>query len=126
MTQQSKSHDEKPLILIAEDNDSNYALISIILKEDYNIIRVANVVETVKLLEHKHPRVILIDLNAPQIGLEVTRKIRELDKKLPIIALTTFASDSDKKQAMKAGCNGFLTKPVNAEELRMMIKCYIK
>lgn len=127
MAQQTEYNDEKPLILIAEDNDSNFLLVSIMLKKDYTIVRASNGIEAIKLFEEKHPRLILMDMKMPKMdGLEATCKIREQDKKLPIIALTAFAFDSDKEQAMKAGCNGFLTKPVNAEELRMMIKCYVK
>ncbi|MEG0500055.1 MAG: response regulator [Rikenellaceae bacterium] len=121
------STDEKPLILVAEDNDSNYLLVSIMLKKEYTIIRAINGIEAIKLFEEQHPRLILMDMKMPKMdGLEATAKIREQDKKLPIIALTAFAFDSDKEKAMKAGCNGFLTKPVNAEELRLMIRCYVK
>lgn len=78
-------------ILIAEDNDSNYSLVKHILKE-YQITRVVN-------------------------GVEATRKIRELNPIIPIIALTANAFDADRVSAMEAGCNAFLTKPLKKEEL---------
>ena len=50
-------------------------------------------------------------------GLEAVRKIREFDTKVPIIALTAYAFDSDRASAMEAGCNAFLTKPLNKSQL---------
>lgn len=127
MQPQINNTEEKPTILVAEDNDSNYLLITIMLKKEYNIIRAVNGQEAVKLFEKKNPKLILMDIKMPIMdGLEATSTIRLRSRTIPIIALTAFAFDGDKDRAIKTGCNGFLTKPVNAEELRMIIRCYIK
>ena len=55
-------------------------------------------------------------------GLEATRTIRKTDPHTPIIALTAFAFDSDKSKALEAGCNDYLSKPIQAATLKAKIK----
>ncbi len=113
-----KHINEKELkILIAEDNDSNYSLVKHILKE-YQITRVVNGVEAVEKVRNEKFDIVLMDMKMPIMGgLEATRKIRELNPLIPIIALTANAFDADRVSAMEAGCNAFLTKPLKKEEL---------
>lgn len=113
-----KGINEKELqILIAEDNDSNYSLVKHILKE-YQITRVVNGVEAVGKVRDEKFDIVLMDMKMPIMGgLEATRKIRELNPLIPIIALTANAFDADRASAMEAGCNAFLTKPLKKEEL---------
>ena len=104
-------------ILIAEDNDSNYSLVKHILKE-YQITRVVNGVEAVEKVRSDKFDIVLMDMKMPIMGgLEATRKIRELNPVIPIIALTANAFDSDRIDAIEAGCNAFLTKPLKKEHL---------
>ena len=104
-------------ILIAEDNDSNYSLVKHILKE-YQITRVVNGVEAVEKVRSNNFDIVLMDMKMPIMGgLEATRKIRELNPIIPIIALTANAFDTDRVDAMEAGCNAFLTKPLKKEQL---------
>ena len=104
-------------ILLAEDNDSNYMLVKSILK-DYHLNRVCNGIDAVRnVLDGKYDFVIM-DMKMPIMGgLEATRKIREFNSGIPIIALTANAFDSDRVSAMEAGCNAFLTKPVKKHQL---------
>ncbi|QIU94905.1 hybrid sensor histidine kinase/response regulator [Bacteroides faecium] len=113
-----KNINEKELqILIAEDNDSNYSLVKHILKE-YQITRVVNGVEAVEQVRNDKFDIVLMDMKMPIMGgLEATKKIRELNPVIPIIALTANAFDADRASAMEAGCNAFLTKPLKKEEL---------
>lgn len=55
-------------------------------------------------------------------GLAATTKIRELDKKIPIIAVTAYAFDSDRRNAMAAGCDSFISKPISIVELKSKLK----
>lgn len=104
-------------ILIAEDNDSNYLLVKHILKE-CQITRVVNGVEAVEKVRSDKFDIVLMDMKMPIVGgLEATRKIRELNPVIPIIALTANAFDADRVDAMEAGCNAFLTKPLRKEQL---------
>ena len=104
-------------ILIAEDNDSNYLLVQQILK-NYDVTRVLNGAEAVQAVRDGNFDLVLMDMKMPVMGgLEATRRIREFDPEMPIIALTANAFDSDRTLAMEAGCNAFLTKPLKKSEL---------
>ena len=110
--------DKKELkILIAEDNDSNYTLVQHILN-NYNLTHVQNGVEAVNKVREEEFDLILMDMKMPVMGgLEATRKIREFNQKIPIIALTANAFDSDRVSALDAGCNEFLAKPIKKSQL---------
>lgn len=112
-------------ILIAEDNDSNYLLASIILKKQYEVCRAHNGAEAVTLVQEWQPDIVLMDWKMPiMTGLEATIKIRESNTTIPIIALTAYAFTSDRQQALEAGCNEFLTKPINIKELTTILSQY--
>ncbi|UAK44263.1 response regulator [Bacteroides nordii] len=104
-------------ILIAEDNDSNYLLVRHILK-DYNLTRALDGADAVWKARNESFDLILMDMKMPVMGgLEATRRIREFNAKVPIIALTANAFDSDKGSAIEAGCNAFLAKPLSKKQL---------
>ncbi len=114
---QTENPEEKIKILIAEDNDSNYSLVFHILK-DYDLTRVENGVEAIEKIRYEKFNLVLMDLKMPIMGgLEATRKIREFNTEIPIIALTANAFDSDRSNAIEAGCNDFLAKPVKKKQL---------
>lgn len=104
-------------ILIAEDNDSNYLLVRHILK-DYNLTRALDGADAVWKARNESFDLILMDMKMPVMGgLEATRRIREFNAKVPIIALTANTFDSDKGSAIEAGCNAFLAKPLSKKQL---------
>ncbi len=104
-------------ILLAEDNDSNYLLVKNILK-GFNLCRVCNGIEAVQCVLEGTFDFVIMDMNMPIMGgLEATRKIREFNINIPIVALTANAFDSDRVSALEAGCNAFLTKPVKKSQL---------
>lgn len=103
-------------ILVAEDNDSNYMLMTYILKKYFEFFRARNGQEAVELAISDKPDLVLMDIKMPVMdGLEATRKIKAECPDIPIIALTANAFDSDCQLAIDAGCDNFLPKPVNAE-----------
>ena len=111
----SEGSDRKLKILVAEDNDSN--LVRNILK-DYDLLRVTNGVEAVEEIRNGKFDFVLMDLKMPVMdGLVATRKIREFNSDIPIVALTANAFDTDRASAMDAGCNAFLPKPVKRKQL---------
>ena len=113
-------------ILVAEDNDSNYVLMNYILKKHYDYFRARNGQEAVELAESEKPDLILMDIKMPVMdGLEATRQIKGKNPDLPIIAVTANAFDSDRHAAFEAGCNDFISKPVNAEKCLQTIAKYI-
>ena len=113
-------------ILIAEDNDSNFVLMSYILKKYYQLERAKNGQEAVEMVDKNQYDIVLMDIKMPVMnGLEATKAIKEKHPDLPILALTANAFDSDRQLAMDAGCNDFLSKPVSSEECLETIKRYI-
>lgn len=113
-------------ILVAEDNDSNFILMTYILKRDYQFKRAKNGKEAVEMANEGGFDLVLMDIKMPIMdGLEATAKIKEAHPELPVIALTANAFDSDRKMAMEAGCSDFLSKPVNAEKCLKTIQNYI-
>ncbi len=113
-------------ILIAEDNDSNFVLMSYILKKYYQFERAKNGQEAVEMVDKNQYDIVLMDIKMPIMnGLEATKAIKEKHPDLPILALTANAFDSDRQLAIDAGCNDFLSKPVSSEECLETIKRYI-
>lgn len=114
-------------ILIAEDTDSNYILTKAILGKEYHLERAKDGMEAVNMFVEINPDIILMDMKMPNLGgLDATKIIRELSPTVPIIALTAFAYDHDRKAAFDAGCNDFLTKPFTQEGLKETIKRWVK
>lgn len=113
-------------ILVAEDNDSNFILMTYILKRFYQFQRAKNGQEAVDKVNEGCFDLVLMDIKMPVMdGLEATAKIKEAHPELPVIALTANAFDSDRQLALKAGCDDFLSKPVSSEKCLAMIEKYI-
>ena len=107
-----------PLILVAEDEDSNYELVRIVLTKRYRLLRAHNGIEAVTLCEDEHPDRILMDIRMPDMnGLDATRIIKEVNHDIPIIALSAYAFDENIREAKAAGCDEFLAKPFRVEDL---------
>jgi CheY-like chemotaxis protein len=123
----TEKEQEKPTILVAEDTESNYMLVSYILKNQYNLVWAHDGIEALELYEKTKPDLILMDVRMPRLGgLSATSKIRETDKTTPIIALTAFAFESDKSKTLEAGCTDFLSKPINVSVLKSTVGKYLK
>ncbi|MCR5470571.1 MAG: response regulator [Prevotella sp.] len=110
-------------ILVAEDNDSNYILMSYILRKYYAYDRAKNGQEAVEKVKSGDFDMVLMDIKMPVMdGLEATTAIREFNQEIPIVALTANAFDSDRELAQEAGCNEFMAKPVNSDECLATIR----
>ena len=113
-------------ILVAEDNDSNFILMTYILKKYYQYERAKNGKEAVEMVEKNDFDIVLMDIKMPVMdGLEATKAIKEIRPDLPVIALTANAFDSDRQLALEAGCNDFLAKPVSSELCLTAIRKFI-
>ena len=104
-------------ILVVDDNDTNLYLIRFILqKAGHEVIEAKDGLEGVKLALEENPDLVIMDIQLPGIdGHEATRRIRgkKSEEELPIIALTSFAMPVDKELSLAAGCNSYLTKPID-------------
>ena len=116
-----------PLILVAEDEDSNYELVRIVLAKRYRLMRAHNGIEAVTLCEDEHPDLILMDIRMPDMnGLDATRIIKEVNHDIPVIALSAYAFDENIREARAAGCDEFLAKPFRVEDLLDTVGKYVK
>lgn len=108
---------EKKTILIAEDNDSNYLLLNLMLRKDYNLVRATNGKLAVQMAHEQHPDLILMDIRMPEMdGLQALAEIRK-DLSVPVIMQSSFAYDETIKLALDQGADGYLTKPIMVNSL---------
>jgi len=108
------------LILIAEDDKiSNILLEEIFAKGDFTLLHTDKGEDAVKACkEHSDIDLIIMDLRMPGMnGIEATRQIRKFNKKIPILAQTAYAMPGDKESALKAGCNDYISKPIDKQSL---------
>jgi CheY-like chemotaxis protein len=107
-------------ILIAEDDEFSFQFFNVILKErGFEVIRAKNGTEALQLFrEHDEIRLILMDIQLPEIdGYEVTRRIREDDPDIPIIAQTAYIHNEEEAKCIEAGCSAYLSKPIDLKKL---------
>ena len=112
-------------ILIAEDNESNYLLMKALLR-DYKLTWVKDGVDAVEAVRNHSYSLILMDIRMPIMdGLEATKRIRLFNFEVPIVAVTANAFDSDRKEALNAGCADFISKPLKKEKLLEILDKYV-
>ena len=118
---------EMKTILVAEDEESNFDLVRIVLQKRYRLLRARNGIEAVTINEEEHPDLILMDIRMPDMnGLDATKIIKEVNQNTPIIALSAYAFDDNIREAMAAGCNEFMAKPFRVEDLIEICEKYTK
>ncbi len=116
-----------PLILVAEDEDSNFELVRIVLSKRYRLLRATNGIEAVTLCEDEQPSLVLMDIRMPGMnGLDATRIIKEVNHDIPVIALSAYAFDENIREAKAAGCDEFMAKPFRVEDLLDTVEKYVK
>lgn len=119
---------ERPLILVAEDDESNFKLIKAIINNRCDVLWARNGQEMLNLYEQhgEQADVLLMDLKMPLMdGLEATRIIRQSSPDIPIIVQTAYTFYEDQQQAMVAGATEVLVKPITLMALRNSLKKYV-
>jgi CheY-like chemotaxis protein/two-component sensor histidine kinase len=119
--------EKKPHVLIVEDDLYNIELYHNFLSE-FNLIITEDGFSALNIFtQNQDIGVVLMDIGLADLnGIEVTKKIREFNTTIPIIAVTAYAGESDKELCLNAGCNEFFSKPVNFNHLIDKIKKYIE
>jgi CheY-like chemotaxis protein len=113
-------------VLIAEDNDSNYILMTYILKNRYEFERAVDGQQSVDMVMTGRFDLVLMDIKMPKMdGLEATKLIKEKNPEMPVIALTANAFESDRQMAIEAGCVEFLTKPISSQRCLAAIAQFV-
>ena len=111
----------KEKILIVEDNPRNMRLMEMTLRaKNYTLLRATDGEEALDMARRERPDLIIMDVRLPRMsGLEVTRKLRENPafSHTPIIGVTAHAMKGDREKVLEAGCDAYLSKPINTREL---------
>jgi len=117
-------------VMVVEDNEKNRKLMRVVLKaKGYNIIEAATGEEALNLLKNQKPDIILMDIQLPGIdGLTLIKQIKAsvITKDIPIIAVTAYAMKGDEQKILDTGCNAYVSKPINTQELPLIVEKYIK
>jgi len=119
-----------PRVLVVEDNQDNRELVVKVLEiNGYQVIEAVDGEDAIEKIRTENPDLILMDLYIPKIdGYEVTRRLKG-DRSLrdiPVIALTAHAMKGDMEDALAAGCDGYISKPIDVRELPGQIKRFLK
>jgi two-component system cell cycle response regulator DivK len=118
-------------ILYIEDNPDNMLLVKRVLQSrGYNFLEARNGTEGLSMAEEHPLDLILLDINLPDIdGYEVARRLRKSSKPelayVPIIAITANALKGDAERALEAGCDVYMSKPINIRELWARVEAFV-
>lgn len=121
----------KPTILCIEDHPDNMMLVRRIFRPDnFNLVEARNGVQGLAIAESQDLDLILLDINLPDIdGYEIARRLRSSTKTalahLPIIAVTANAMRGDSQKAIDAGCDAYMSKPINIVTLLETVESFV-
>ncbi|MCF6157683.1 MAG: response regulator [wastewater metagenome] len=117
-------------VMVVEDNEKNRKLMRVILKANgYNVIEATTGEEALNLLKDQKPDIILMDIQLPGIdGITLVKHIKAdaTTNDIPIVAVTAYAMKGDEQKILDAGCNAYISKPINTQELPRIVEKYIK
>jgi two-component system cell cycle response regulator DivK len=117
-------------VLIAEDNAVNRELLREVLESrHYEVIEAADGQEALLKIEESRPDLVLLDINMPVLdGFAVISRVRENPelKQLPVLAVTAYAMKNDREKVLRAGFDGYVSKPVNSAALFREIEQLVK
>ncbi len=119
----------KPRIVYVEDNPENRLLVRRLLAVlGYELVEAENAEELFQILEHEHPDLILVDLHLPGIdGFTIIRQLRQRDdlRDVPIVALTADVLRDTPSKCYQAGCDGYITKPIDIDAFPQMLAHFL-
>ena len=123
------SPENKGTILYVEDNPDNRLLVRrILLSEDYSLLEATDAMDALNVLKTAQPDLILMDINMPDMdGYTLTAKIKSMPgfERVPILAVTANVMRGDKEKTLEAGCDGYIQKPLDIEQLTREIEKFI-
>jgi two-component system cell cycle response regulator DivK len=121
--------ENKGTILYVEDNPDNRLLVKrILLSEDYSLLEATDAMDALNVLKTARPDLILMDINMPDMdGYTLTAKIKSLPgfERVPILALTANVMRGDREKTLEAGCDGYIQKPLDIDQLTREIERFI-
>lgn len=121
---------EEPTVLYIEDNPDNRILVSrILMVEDINVIDAPDGEVGLQLALAHRPDLILMDINLPGVdGRELTRQFKAMPElqHIPIVALSAGVTKEELESTAEAGCDGFISKPVDVDRLPHQVRSFLK
>ena len=123
------SSNDKPLVLIADDDPDILSLVAFRLERaDYDVVQAADGEEALRLANERHPDLAILDVMMPKLtGLDVTREIRRnaATARMPVILLTARVQEADVTRGFEAGADDYLKKPFSPQELRARVQAIL-
>jgi CheY-like chemotaxis protein len=120
----------KPRVLIVEDNVDNFELVRFLLERaGYEVLSAANGLEGLDAAKREHPDLILMDLSMPEMdGWNATMRLKadEETRSIPVLALTAHTLPGDRKRAIDAGCDGYISKPINVASFDKLVATLLR
>ena len=121
----AKEEEEQKIILVAEDIQSNFSLVSSLLKNRCKLLHAPNGQKAVEIVQTQPVDLVLMDMKMPIMdGRTATAEIRKFNTRIPIVALTAHAFEADRVTALEVGCDDYLVKPINGAKLMQALKEY--
>jgi CheY-like chemotaxis protein len=112
-------------VLVVDDNPTNLVLVKYILSaKGWNVATATSAEEALAAIARTRPRLILMDLQMPGTsGFELTRQLKAdpATRDIVIVAVTAYAMQGDEERAREAGCDDYLTKPIDKDRLRALV-----
>lgn len=119
--------DDKIILIVEDDYPSFAYLKTLIGYARGNCIHIQNGLEAISFCKDNHVDLILMDIQLPGVsGFEATREIKKIKPDLPIIAQTAFALKGEKEKSFEAGCDDYITKPVDKNNLITIVNSHFQ
>lgn len=121
----NEEKEEQKTILVAEDIQSNFSLVSSLLKNRCKLLHAPNGQKAVEIVQSEPVDLVLMDMKMPIMdGRTATAEIRKFNTRIPIVELTAHAFEADRVAALEVGCDDYLVKPINGAKLMQALKEY--
>lgn len=127
--EEAKKTITKKILVVDDNNDSRELVVKVLKNKGYEMIEAIDGEEALKKAIAERPDLILLDISIPKInGYEVTKRLKSIEefKDIPVVALTAHAMKGDRTKALEAGCEGYISKPINVRELPDQVKSYLR
>lgn len=119
-----------PRILVIDDSAANLKLLRVLLlTEGFRVSTATNAAEALALVESELPDLVLTDVQLPDLnGLELARRLKSDPRSaaVPVVAVTAYAMSGDKERAMSAGCDAYVSKPIDTRALPGLLRSLLK
>ena len=125
-TAKSYNWKNKKLLIVEDDEQSFIFFENVLKKTQIQIVRAINGIEAIKIFEEINFDIVLMDIQLPKLdGYKTTKKLKQIRKDIPVIAQTAYAMADEREKCLAAGCDDYISKPINITDLLGLINKYI-